>query len=225
MNKKWNTKILRIDSEDIDISVWGEESEKFTRKVGEFLQLKANKKVSRINVIPVKEQQSKNIKTTTTKLFEMEIDFVNLVEESSNFETEKIQTSPRGSPKTDAFRRDLTINSLFYNINESLVEDFTEMGIDDLHHKILRTPLDPSITFTMDAARILRTFRFSCKYRFTLHPSISFSILKEGPNTPRYFLDKKITKDRIGTELLSMFRNKKLFFIFYFLFFILFIFF
>jgi tRNA nucleotidyltransferase (CCA-adding enzyme) len=48
-----------------------------------------------------------------------------------------------GTPEQDAFRRDLTINSLFYNINEGKIEDHTGMGINDLKDHILRTPLEP----------------------------------------------------------------------------------
>ena len=45
-------------------------------------------------------------------------------------------------------RRDLTINSLFYNINTREVEDFTGKGLDDLlEHRLIRTPLPPSETF------------------------------------------------------------------------------
>ena len=45
-------------------------------------------------------------------------------------------------------RRDLTINSLFYNINTREVEDFTGKGLDDLlEHKLIRTPLPASETF------------------------------------------------------------------------------
>jgi tRNA nucleotidyltransferase (CCA-adding enzyme) len=48
-----------------------------------------------------------------------------------------------GTPEEDAFRRDLTINSVFYNIMTNEIEDFTKMGIDDLERGIIRTPLDP----------------------------------------------------------------------------------
>ena len=45
-------------------------------------------------------------------------------------------------------RRDLTINSLFYNINTREVEDFTGKGLSDLlEHKLIRTPLPASVTF------------------------------------------------------------------------------
>ncbi len=43
-----------------------------------------------------------------------------------------------GTPEEDAFRRDLTINSLFYNLMTEKVEDFTKMGIEDLRNGIIR---------------------------------------------------------------------------------------
>lgn len=43
--------------------------------------------------------------------------------------------------------RDFTINSLFYNLNEGTVEDFTGKGRDDLRQGVLRTPLPPLQTF------------------------------------------------------------------------------
>ena len=52
-----------------------------------------------------------------------------------------------GTPEQDAYRRDFTINSLFYNINEGHVEDFTGQGISDMKLGIIRTPLPPKETF------------------------------------------------------------------------------
>jgi tRNA nucleotidyltransferase (CCA-adding enzyme) len=69
-----------------------------------------------------------------------------------------------GTPLEDALRRDLTINSLFYNINKKEVEDFTGKGIEDLKHGIIRTPLDPLQTFLDDPLRILRTIRFATRF-------------------------------------------------------------
>ena len=48
-----------------------------------------------------------------------------------------------GTPEQDAMRRDLTFNSLFYNINTGLIEDLTGKGLNDLKEKICRTPLEP----------------------------------------------------------------------------------
>jgi tRNA nucleotidyltransferase (CCA-adding enzyme) len=53
------------------------------------------------------------------------------------------------------YRGDLTINSLFYNINLRCVEDFTGMGLADLQEGVVRTPLAPRTTFLDDPLRIL----------------------------------------------------------------------
>ena len=59
------------------------------------------------------------------------IDFVNLRKDDySNMITSNEDNF--GTPLEDALRRDFTINSLFYNINEGIIEDFTLKGIDDL---------------------------------------------------------------------------------------------
>ena len=55
-----------------------------------------------------------------------------------------------GTPEQDAYRRDLTLNSLFYNINTGKVEDLTGMGIKDLKHGIARTPMSSLKTFIDD---------------------------------------------------------------------------
>ena len=72
----------------------------------------------------------------------MMIDLVNLRNETYTEES-RVPTIGIGTPTEDAYRRDLTINSLFYNINDEKVEDFTEMGISDLREGIVRTPLEP----------------------------------------------------------------------------------
>ena len=73
-----------------------------------------------------------------------------------------------GTPIEDVYRRDLTFNSLFYNINENKIEDFTGKGIEDLENKICRTPLEPLKTFLDDPLRILRTIRFAHRYECSI---------------------------------------------------------
>ena len=67
-------------------------------------------------------------------------------------------------PLLDAHRRDLTINSIFYNVNTGKIEDFTKRGYADLATMTMDTPLEPSQTFTDDPLRILRVLRFYSKY-------------------------------------------------------------
>jgi tRNA nucleotidyltransferase (CCA-adding enzyme) len=59
------------------------------------------------------------------------IDLVNLRSEKYS-ENSRVPDIDIGSPEEDAYRRDLTINTMFYNINSKQVEDFTKLGIYDL---------------------------------------------------------------------------------------------
>ena len=106
-----------------------------------------------------------------------------------------------GTPLEDAYRRDLTINSLFYNINTNTIEDFTMRGIDDLRNQIIRTPLPPFETFMEDPLRILRTIRFATRYGFIIEPSI-IQAAKE-PDIENA-LSRKVSKERVGVEVLKM---------------------
>ena len=106
-----------------------------------------------------------------------------------------------GTPLQDAMRRDLTINSLFYNLNTSLVEDFTEMGLKDLQSGTIRTPLPPLETFTDDPLRILRVIRFATRFRYQIHSDIYEAIKDPCIITS---LDMKLSRERIGIEVFKM---------------------
>jgi tRNA nucleotidyltransferase (CCA-adding enzyme) len=86
----------------------------------------------------------------------MSIDLVNLRSETYS-DNSRVPEISIGTPLEDAQRRDLTINSLFYNLNESKVEDHLETGVKDLRAGLIKTPLEPFQTFTDDPLRVLRT--------------------------------------------------------------------
>lgn len=67
-----------------------------------------------------------------------------------------------GSVEDDCLRRDFTINSLYYNISTHEYIDITGNAIDDIHNKVLRTPMDAEMTFYDDPVRILRGIRMAC---------------------------------------------------------------
>ncbi|GAA6032082.1 hypothetical protein NBRC10512_002246, partial [Rhodotorula toruloides] len=74
-----------------------------------------------------------------------------------------------GTPLEDAERRDLTINSLFYNLRTRLIEDQTGKGLSDLgfvsgQPKKIRTPLEPVKTFRDDPLRVVRAVRFAARF-------------------------------------------------------------
>lgn len=124
------------------------------------------------------------------------IDVVNLRGEEYASES-RIPIITIGTPIQDAFRRDLTINSLFYNINTREIEDFTNKGIEDLKAGIIRTPLPPLQTFIDDPLRILRTFRFATRFGFKIEQDILEAINAE----VKLALKTKISRERIRTEL------------------------
>ena len=103
-----------------------------------------------------------------------------------------------GTPEEDAYRRDLTINALFYNINQNTIEDWTKMGIEDLKKGIIRTPLDPLQTFNDDPLRVLRTIRFATRFGFKMVEEV------ESAARDSSILDAmkaKVSNERIGKEI------------------------
>ncbi len=101
------------------------------------------------------------------------------------------------SMEEDAKRRDLTINALFYDIEEQKILDFVN-GLSDLQGKILRAVGDCKKKFEEDHLRILRTLRFSHQFQF--------SIEKQTKEAIPLFSHKlnKISQERITSELFKM---------------------
>ena len=148
-----------------------------------------------VTVVEANPEQSKHLATAMLKLFGQPIDFVNLRTET--YADSRIPTMAMGTPEEDAQRRDLTINALFYNINNGEIEDFVG-GIKDLHAKIARTPLDPVQTFMDDPLRILRTVRFASRYDLELDPALIAAA--QNPKVQEAFRTK-ISNERIWAEL------------------------
>ncbi|XP_062025883.1 tRNA nucleotidyltransferase cca2-like [Rosa rugosa] len=103
-----------------------------------------------------------------------------------------------GTPEQDAMRRDLTINSLFYNINTKSVEDWTNRGIKDLKFGNIATPLSPRETIMEDPVHGLRAIRIGTRYRFTLVEQLKEAAasdeVKAAPSA-------KVSRERIGAEI------------------------
>ena len=110
-----------------------------------------------------------------------------------------------GTPEQDAYRRDLTINSMFYNINQGIIEDFTGRGLIDLKNKEANTPLQPLKTFVDDPLRVLRTIRFAQRFDLKISDDIYKAALD--PKVRQAF-EHKITFERIMLEMDKIFANK-----------------
>jgi putative nucleotidyltransferase with HDIG domain len=103
-----------------------------------------------------------------------------------------------GTIEDDAFRRDLTINSLYRNLSTDVILDPTEMGLDDIKNKIIRTTSDPSIIFSDDPLRMLRVIRFASRYYWKIDINTYNGIVK---NAHRI---KIITRERITKEFYKL---------------------
>jgi tRNA nucleotidyltransferase/poly(A) polymerase len=102
----------------------------------------------------------------------------------------------------DAWRRDLTINSLYYNLNTDTVEDWTERGLADLVMQTIATPKRPLPTLLEDPTRILRAIRFAGQMSFDVSPALLAAARDE---RVRDALRKKVSRDAIGGAIDDMF--------------------
>ena len=80
------------------------------------------------------------------RLHGLSLDLVHLRSETYT-DASRIPEIEIGTPEQDALRRDFTVNALFYNLQTREVEDWTRQGLADLAAGIIRTPLDPKVTF------------------------------------------------------------------------------
>jgi tRNA nucleotidyltransferase (CCA-adding enzyme) len=192
-------KLLGMNNDDIDIALDNMTGVEFGECMRSYMKdtQQGNLKTA---VIKANPDQSKHLETVTAHVAGFEIDMTNLRSETYS-DGSRIPEIKIGTPLDDAMRRDLTINSLFYNLNSQCVEDFTGRGLEDLSNGICRTPLDPQVTFVDDPLRILRTVRFATRFRFSIDPAI----IASGKNEEiRMSLSRKVSRERIGKEVEGM---------------------
>jgi poly(A) polymerase len=104
-----------------------------------------------------------------------------------------------GTIEEDAFRRDFTINSLYYSLEDASIIDFTA-GFKDIQNKMIRLIGDPVTRYQEDPVRILRAIRFSAKLNFHIHPDT------EKPIQDSVQLLQNISSGRLFDELTKMFQ-------------------
>lgn len=198
-------KMMGENSQDIDIAVDRISGQAFASLVFEWMKNHDIPIDHRMTVIKSNPDKSKHLETTILPIYGIPIDFVQLRKETYDSDGQQsripIINTDNISPEDDALRRDFTVNSMFYNINEDKVEDFTGQGVKDLKKKILRTPIDPTVTFLQDPLRILRAIRFAAKYDFDL----DLDLVKAARDSriQKAFLEK-LTHERIWKEMVGV---------------------
>ena len=135
---------------------------------------------------------------------DFEIEFVGARKESYDRKSRKPVVED-GTFEDDIRRRDFTINTLAVSLNKNNYGDLIDYfnGLEDIKNKIIRTPLDPIITFNDDPLRIMRAFRFATQLQFSVDESIinAANQLNERLNI--------VSQERITDELLKILSSAK----------------
>lgn len=142
--------------------------------------------------------------TAQVKTRSLELEFVGARKESYRRDSRNPIVED-GTLDDDLARRDFTINAMAACVNADRFGEVIDRynGIDDLEKKLIRTPLDPDITFTDDPLRMMRAIRFATQLGFTIVDKTFSAITR---NAPRI---KIITRERIMDELMKIMRSAK----------------
>lgn len=204
-------KLMGQESDDIDVAIEGMTGAEFEEQVKQYAaEYEArtgtpHPALGKSYTVKANPERSKHLETVAIEIMGQKVDFVNL--RSETYGDSRVPTMEMGTPEEDASRRDLTINSLFYNINTGEVEDHTGMGMEDLEDMVLRTPTDPKRTFLDDPLRMLRVLRFYSRYPDAEIAPETVEAMGD-PQVQEAYRDK-VAPERAGPELQKLLKGAK----------------
>ena len=183
--------LKRGKAEDIDVVAIGSGIE-LAKKVSEKLPGKPPVKVF------------KTYGTAMLKIFDLEVEFVGARRESYTKDSRNPEIE-QGTLADDQNRRDFTINALALQLNKKnfgkLLDPFK--GLEDLKTQLIKTPLDPEVTFSDDPLRMIRAIRFASQLHFKIDQR-SIQAIKD--HAERIDI---VSKERIVTELNKILESEK----------------
>ena len=161
-------------------------------------------KVSELLSNKPKVQVFKNYGTAMLRYKEMDIEFVGARKESYTHDSRNPLVE-NGTLKDDQERRDFTINAMAFSLNSDNFGDLVDPfdGVADLENKLLKTPLNPDITYSDDPLRMMRAIRFATQLNFEIESKSLEAISK---NKDRI---KIISGERIVDELNKILSSEK----------------
>ena len=146
----------------------------------------------------------RNFGTASIHYHGEEIEFVGARKESYRRDSRKPIVED-GTLDDDLSRRDLTINAMAIAVNNDhfgeLIDKFN--GLEDLRDGLIRTPLDPDVTFSDDPLRMMRAIRFATQLQFTIVPETLASIKR---NASRLEI---ISRERVFDELTKIMKSPR----------------
>lgn len=205
-------KILGKESDDIDIAVDmpGYDFAKLVAQAAFKSNISHDPKAYNVSLDkdadPATRVDDDNLMVGAVDLFGQKIEFVPMrTEHYPDPQSRKPKITTTNDPREDVKRRDLTINSIYYNIDTGQVDDFVG-GVEDLGLEsgkmILRTPDDAKKTYEEDPLRLLRALRFHSRYpNSELDPDIIKSM--SDPDIQESYV-KKVAASRAGPEIMKM---------------------